>query len=314
MAGVGTIAYLGPPGTFTEEALLAQADLAARPALAMGTIPEVLRTVASEEVELGLVAIENSIEGTVSATMDALVFDLDLLIQREVVLDVHLNLLVPPGVGLGDIRRVVSFPHACAQCRNFLARALPHAEIAAANSTAEAARRVAAERSPGTAALATALAAKLYGLEVLAEAVEDHPANQTRFVVVGAKGVPPPTGHDRTSVVCFQSADRPGSLHAILGQFAARDINLTKVESRPTKGQLGRYCFVIDLEGHIADEAVADCLRDLHARLAAVKFLGSYPAGGDGGHHRRRNAQRAWSAADAWLEGLRAQIRAPERH
>src|SRR5205823_4757632 len=123
------------------------------------------------------------------------------------------------------------------------------------------------------------LAGKLYGLEVLAADVEDHPDNATRFVVVSRPdaGIPPPTGHDRTSIVCFQHADRPGSLHAILGQFSARNLNLTKLESRPTKRSLGEYCFIIDLEGHVDDEVVADCLRDLHAQLESLKFLGSYP-------------------------------------
>ena len=116
------------------------------------------------------------------------------------------------------------------------------------------------------------------------------------------------SGHDRTSIVCFQHADRPGSLHAILGQFSARNINLTKLESRPTKRRLGHYCFIIDLEGHVDDEVVADCLRDLHAQLAGVKFLGSYPAAGEHGPARRRDAEAAWRSADAWIASLRGQI------
>ncbi|MGH9180701.1 MAG: prephenate dehydratase, partial [Acidimicrobiales bacterium] len=129
------------------------------------------------------------------------------------------------------------------------------------------------------------------------------------FVLVAPSGVPAATGHDKTSIVCFQDADRPGSLHAILGQFSARNINLTKLESRPTKQGLGDYCFVIDLEGHLADEVVADCLRDLHAQLPAMKFLGSYPAAGDQGPALRRDANAAWRAADDWLAGLRDQLR-----
>jgi prephenate dehydratase len=144
---------------------------------------------------------------------------------------------------------------------------------------------------------------------VVASDIDDHTGNATRFVVVAASGVPAPTGHDKTSIVCFQSADRPGSLHGILGQFTARNINLTKLESRPTKHTLGDYCFIIDLEGHVDDEVVADCLRDLHAQLANVKFLGSYPAAGDHGPALRRDAELAWRGADEWISSLRAQVR-----
>ncbi len=142
----------------------------------------------------------------------------------------------------------------------------------------------------------------------MAEDVEDHPENQTRFVAVARDRVPGPTGHDKTSIVCFQRADHPGSLHGILGQFAARNINLSKLESRPSKQGLGDYCFVIDMRGHLGDEVIADCLRDLHVGLAGVKFLGSYPAGGDHGVAVRREADAAWQAADGWLRGLRATI------
>jgi prephenate dehydratase len=300
-----TVGFLGPPGTFTEEALLGQPDLARAQLVAMATIGEALAAAHDGTVEAAFVPIENSIEGTVSATLDHLVFDADLLIQREVVLDVHLQLIAPPGTAMADVRRVVSFPHASAQCRGFLQRALPAAEIVASNSTAEAARLVGEERPAATAALAPSLAAQLYGLEVLAAAVEDHAGNQTRFVLVAPRRVPPPTGHDRTSVVCFQRSDRPGSLHQILGQFAARSINLSKLESRPTKRGLGNYCFVIDLWGHVADEVVGDCLRELHMELAEVKFLGSYPAASEQGPELRREIEAARAAADRWLGGLR---------
>src|SRR5690606_25038593 len=151
---------------------------------------------------------------------------------------------------------------ATAQCRTFLQRELAGVEQLEVASTAEAARRVAGEDNDGhTAAIAPAVAAKLYGLDVLANDIEDHPDNATRFVVVAREGIPAPTGHDKTSIVVFQRANRPGSLLAILQEFAARSIDLTKLESRPTKKGLGQYCFLIDLEGHIADEVVADCLR-----------------------------------------------------
>jgi prephenate dehydratase len=211
---------------------------------------------------------------------------------------------------------VVSIPHAIGQCRSFFAANLPGVEEMAANSTAEAVRLVGEERPPGTAALGPALAAKLYGLEVLAADIEDHDDNRTRFVLVarpGPRSIPAPSGHDKTSIVCFQKVDAPGSLHAILGQFSARSLNLTKLESRPTKRGLGQYCFIIDLEGHVDDEVVADCLRDLHAQVATVKFLGSYPAAGEHGPAIRRDAEASWRMADDWVVGLRAQICPPEQ-
>ncbi len=303
------VAYLGPPGTFTEEALLGQPDLADADLVAMKSMPEVLAATAAGDVDLGFVALENSIEGSVLLVLDRLVFDHDLVIQREAVLTIRQNVLGPPGMALSDVRRVVSFPDAMAQCRRFFAQSLPDVEIVAANSTAGAVREVAESRPPGTAALGAALAAKLYGLEVVAADVEDTPdANQTRFVVVARSGIPAPTGHDKTSIVCFQRDDRPGSLHAILGQFTARNINLTKLESRPTKHSLGDYCFIIDLEGHVDDEVVADCLRDLRVQLAGVKFLGSYPAAGEHGPTIRRDAEAAWKSADEWIASLRGQV------
>ncbi len=302
------IAFLGPHGTFTEEALLAQPDLAAAELVTMRSMPEVLAATAAGDADLGFVAIENSIEGTVLMVLDALVFEHHLLIQREVVMNISQNLLGPPGMTLDDVRRVVSFPDAMAQCRAFFTKNLPDVEVVAANSTAEAVRSVGEAPVDGTAALGSALAGKLYGLEVLAPDVEDHPDNQTRFVVVARAGIPAPTGHDKTSIVCFQREDHPGSLHAMLGQFSARSINLTKLESRPTKHSLGDYCFVIDLEGHVDDEVVADCLRDLHATLAGIKFLGSYPAAGDHGPALRRSAEASWRAADEWIASLRAQV------
>lgn len=301
--------FLGPHGTFTEEALLGEADLAGAELVPLGTIGELLTRVGRGELYAACVPIENAIEGTVNATMDALVFDTEVLIQREIVLPVHLDLLCLPGSDLGAIRRVLSHPHANAQCRRYLADTLPGVSVEAANSTADAARLVAEQGDAGVAAIAPGLAAKLYGLEVLASRIEDHEDNETRFVVVMREGVPAPSGHDKTSVVCFQSSDHPGSLHGILGQFSARDINLTKLESRPTKRGLGDYCFVIDFEGHVDDEVVAACLRDLHSSLPRVKFLGSYPVAGTAEDAKaRRDAGESRRAADSWVAGLRAGV------
>jgi prephenate dehydratase len=306
------VGFLGPFGTFTEQALLTQADLAEAELVPLESIPDVLTATGAGEVDLGFVPLENSIEGTVNVTLDILAFEADLLIQREVVINVHLQLLAPRGVALDEVKTVVSFPQATAQVRGFLDRTVPGATTTAANSTAEAARSVGEQREPGVAAVGTAVAAELYGLEVLAAEIQDHPENQTRFVVVAPRtaGVPAPTGHDKTSIVCFQQTDRPGSLLAMLQEFAARAINLTKLESRPTKRSLGDYCFFIDFSGHVVDELVADCLRNLRAKQAEVKFLGSYPVAGEADAHARREAAgRAWRDAGEWIDDLRERVR-----
>jgi prephenate dehydratase len=305
---VTRVSFLGPHGTFAEEAVLTQPDLAALDIVPERSVPEVIAAVERGDSELGVVPIENSIEGTVTVTLDTLAFDSELLVQREVDLPISLNLCAPAGTKLAGVRTVLSHPHANAQCRAWLLKNLPDAEVVATNSTAEAARQV-ADDGEGLAAVGTAFAARLYGLEVLAAEIEDHPENLTRFVVVG-RGVPGPTGHDKTSIVCFQREDRPGSLLAILQEFAARSINLTKLESRPTKKTLGDYCFFIDFAGHIGDELVADCLRNLVAKQAHVKFLGSYPvAGAEDAHERRREVGEAWRTAVDWVESLRTQVR-----
>ncbi len=310
--GTRRIGFLGPEGTFTEEALLSEADYASSQIIPFASLGEVLESVEDRRVDLGFVPMENAIEGTVRDIIDSLIFDVELRIQREVVLDVHLHLMAPPGTKLADVERVASIPVATAQCRAFLTQRLPRADSLATNSTAEAARLL-GESDPlmtarPTAAIAPRLAAKLYGLEILVEDIEDHPENQTRFVSLAKSGIPAPTGHDRTSIACFQNSDHPGSLYGILGQFAARNINLSKLESRPTKRALGEYCFIIDFEGHIADAVVSDCLRDLHAGLAGVKFLGSYPAAGPRGPAIRREVDSSLRQAGQWIDGLHAEI------
>jgi prephenate dehydratase len=306
------VGYLGPRGTFAEEALLTQPDLAAGEAVPFRDVPHVITAVEQGEVDLGLVPIENSIEGSINVTLDTLAFDTELLVQREVDLPISLHLCAPAGTRLEDITTVVSHPNPLGQTRVWMAKHLPDAVPVAANSTAEAARQVAKSRKKGMASIGTRAGAANAGLEIILSDIIDHPENQTRFVLVGY-GVPAPTGHDKTSVVCFQRQDRPGSLLAILQEFAARAINITKLESRPTKRDLGDYCFFIDFEGHLDDELVADCLRNLAAKQAKVKFLGSYPVAGAGGHVHRHAANKAWKDANAWLGSLRAQIRPEER-
>jgi prephenate dehydratase len=200
---------------------------------------------------------------------------------------------------------VRSYVHALAQCRGYLHDL--DVTIDQTTSTSQAAREVAAS-SEAWAAVASSLAGELFGLVALATDIEDHPGNATRFVVVARDRVAAPTGHDRTTIVCFQDADRPGSLYGILGRFAARDINLTKLESRPTKRGLGDYCFVIEFEGHVADDVVADCLADLQAHLARVKFLGSYPVTGADATDRRQEVAQARRSADEWIREIRSRI------
>jgi prephenate dehydratase len=266
-------AFLGPVGTHSHSALLAfdGDDVEAIP---YPTIGEVFTAVERGKADAGLVPIENSVEGSVNATLDALAFDSDLEIQREAVRDIHHALCVAPGVGLADIKRIVSHPQALAQSRRWITEHLLGKPVAAATSTADAVRMAVEE--PGTAAIGSEFAAQTYGAEVLFDAIEDYAGNQTRFVVVG-RGIHERTGQDKTSLALFMTADRPGTLHMILSEFAYGCINLTKIQSRPTRKALGDYMFFIDLAGHIEDENVRLALDCLRLKLRRVKVLGSYP-------------------------------------
>ena len=303
------VGFFGPFGTFTEQAVRSQPDLAGEELVAFPSVPDVLDAVAGGDADCGVVPIENSIEGVVNFTQDALCFDYELLITREVVLDIELCLLGVAGQRLSEVKQVLSIPVATAQCHRFLREQLPDAEVRPAASTAEAARLVAEAAGPGTVAISPRVAADLYGLDVLAADLADHGGNQTRFVLVARDGIPAPTGHDRTAMVVYQRANEPGSLISILQEFAARRINLTNLISRPTKrGGLGDYCFVIYAEGHIDDELLADALRDLHAKQGAVKFFGSYPAAGERAASAREHADARWRKADDWVSSLRRRI------
>ena len=304
------IAFLGPFGTFTEQALRTQADLAAGELVAHRTVPSVLESVSSGEADWGFVPIENSIEGMVNFTLDALAFDHDLHIVREVVLDIHLCLVAQPGVPIEAITEVHSIAIATAQCHRFLSDRLPNASVVPAPSTAAAAQSVAeADPAGHLAAIAPRVAAERYGLDVLVDSVEDHPDNQTRFVVVSRGGIPAPTGHDRTALVVYQRADEPGSLISILQEFAARRINLSNLISRPTKhGGLGDYCFILFAEGHVADDLLADAMRALHAKQGSVKFFGSWPRADGEPHEARAHADARWRQADDWVNALRASV------
>jgi prephenate dehydratase len=300
------IAFLGPFGTFTEQALRTQPDLGRAELIPCRTVPDVLDAVTNGDADAGFVPIENSIEGMVNFTLDALAFDHELLIVREVVLDIHLCLAARPGVRIDDVKEILSIPVATAQCHRYLREYLPDADVRSVSSTAGAAQLVADDPSPNLAAIAPRIAAEHYGLEVLAHDIEDHDDDQTRFVVVRRSGIPEPTGHDRTALVVYQRADEPGSLISILQEFAARRLNLSNLISRPTKhGGLGDYCFIIFADGHVADDLVADAMRALHAKQGAVKFFGSWPRADDQAHDARVHADERWRLADDWIDAIR---------
>lgn len=273
------IGFLGPRGTFTEEALLATVKIDEKDLVPYSTEPDVIHAVERGEVEKGIVPIENSIEGSVNATLDVLAFEASLLIERETVIPISHYLVAQHGVKKEDIRTVISHPQATAQCRLYLSANLPGAIVHAANSTAEAVKTV-ADAGPkdgqAMAAIGPRLAAELYGLETIDSNIGDFESNKTRFVIVGREPAAP-TGHDKTSIVCFIYEDRPGSLLQILQEFAHRYINLTKIQSRPTRKALGEYCFFIDVEGHQEDAQVAQALSCLRCKIRQVKVLGSYP-------------------------------------
>lgn len=308
-SAVERVGFFGPFGTFTQQALLSQPDLVEAEHVAFRTVPDVLDAVEQGEVDVGVVPIENSIEGMVNFTQDALAFDHDLLIQREIVIDIEHCLLAKPGVALADVREVYSIPVATAQCHRYLREQLPDAEIRAAYSTADAARLVSESEARDAAALGPRVAATVYGLDVVAADIADHDGNQTRFVVVAREGVPAPSGNDKTALVIYQRADEPGSLVSILQEFTARRINLSNLTSRPTKaGGLGDYCFIVYAESHVADELLADTMRALHAKHGGVKFLGSYPAAGDHAETTREHADARWREADDWVRDIQRSV------
>jgi prephenate dehydratase len=276
-------AYLGPRGTFTEAAVrLLQArrpegQLASEhDAAPCASIQTTLDAVRSGQAALGVVPIESSVEGAVTATLDELAVGTELVICAEVLVPVEFALLARPGTELGDVKMVGGHPIAQPQCRRWLAANLPHAEWLPAASNSDAARQVAEGQLD--AALAGVFAAELYGLVALATDVHDRDDAVTRFVAVRLPGAPPvPTSADKTSVVAFLADDHPGALMDILGQFAFRGVNLTRIESRPTGDGIGRYCFFIDCEGHVAQARVGEALMGLHRVCSDVRFLGSYP-------------------------------------
>jgi len=269
------IGFLGPRGTYTEEALRKLLSVDEEDLVPYPTEADVIKAVERGEVAKGMVPIENSIEGSVNATLDVLAFDVNLFIEREIVIPISHNLVARPGVKLEDVTTVISHPQALAQCRGYITDKLASADIELASSTAGAVKLV-SEQNGTLAAIGPRLAAQMYGLEILDEGIEDFEENQTRFVLVGKESAPR-TGNDKTSIVCFIFEDRPGSLLQILQEFAYRYVNLTKIQSRPTRKALGDYCFFIDLIGHMEDEVVVSVLKCLKCKIRDIKVLGSYP-------------------------------------
>ncbi|GIW15572.1 MAG: prephenate dehydratase [Tepidiforma sp.] len=267
------IAYLGPPGTFGELAAM-QYDPAAE-LMPFPSHAAVAAAVESGMADLGVVAIENLINGSVQETLDILIHETDLQIQAELVVPVRHNLVAKPGTRPADVRVIYSHPQALGQCRKFLERCFPHAQAEAALSTTEAVE-LALRRNGDAAAIATERAAQLLGAEVLARDIQDSENNVTRFLVLG-RGLPAPTGRDRTSIAFTFAEDRPGALASVLNAFAAANINCTKIESRPTKATFGEYVFLIDFEGHQQDPAVRDVLERIRPLCAELKVFGSYP-------------------------------------
>ncbi|MBW0015169.1 prephenate dehydratase [Mycobacterium sp.] len=300
------IAYLGPQGTFTEAALLQLTaaglvpDQGSDPVtpLPFDSTPAALNAVRDGEADYACVPIENSIEGSVIPTLDSLSIGSPVQVFAETTLDVTFSIVVKPGRDAADVRSLAGFPVAVAQVRQWLAAHLPAAELRPAYSNADAARQVA--HGQADAGVTSSLAAAHWGLATLADGVVDEPNARTRFVLVGLPGPPPArTGADRTSVI-FRIDNVPGALLTALAEFSIRGIDLTRIESRPTRTELGTYVFFADCVGHIDDDAVAEALKALHRRCADVRYLGSWPTGTAAGVPPPATEQ-----ASRWLAGLR---------
>ncbi|HTR71186.1 MAG TPA: prephenate dehydratase [Mycobacteriales bacterium] len=298
-------AYLGPRGTFSEQALRSLPAAAGAELVPCVSVADALDSVRRDEVTAALVPLENSVEGSVSETLDELAGGTPLQIVQEVQLSVSFSLLVRTGTTLADIATITTIPHAEAQVRGWLRSTLPDARFIAASSTAEGAHAVAAGHAD--AAVAAPLAAEQYDLEILADDIADHTGAVTRFVLVAPPGPPPPpTGADRTSLVAYIADDHPGALLELLTELAVRGVNLTRIESRPTGVGLGRYCFSIDAEGHISLARVAEALAALRRICADVRYLGSYPtADGSVPNERRGTADADFVDAQAWIDRIR---------
>lgn len=303
-----TIGYLGPEGTFSEAALLQllETQNVDSPVEAFGSVTSALQAVRDRSVAAALVPIENSVEGMVPATLDELAAGEPLMISAEIVLPVQFHVWVRPGTQLSDIKRLTTHPHAQAQCRGWLHEHLPRAEVAPAMSTASAAASV-AEGQLFDAAIAAPWAGARLGLVPVATDIADNPDATTRFVLVAPQADPPPaTGADKTTLMLYMRQDHPGALLEILTEFAVRGVNLTLIQSRPTKKVMGDYFFTVDCEGHVADARVGEALAGLHRLCAQVRFLGSYARhDGKAPLMRRGTTNEDFAESQQWLRGVR---------
>ncbi|MDX6681785.1 MAG: prephenate dehydratase [Solirubrobacteraceae bacterium] len=275
------LGYLGPAGTFSEEAVRCAPDAAGAELVALRTVRDTVMAVHEGAVQRAIVPIENSLEGPIGVTLDTLAEEHDVTIVGELVLAVSPCLIAREPLELGAIERVVSHPQPLAQCARFLRDRLPAAEVVAVASTAEAVRMVAAEPAPW-AALGTRRAAEIYGATVLADGAEDEPGNATRFVWLARTPAPPdPSLACKTSLAFWGAGDAsPGWLVRCLSEFAFRGVNLTKIESRPMRAQLGHYRFFVDCDGDAREPPVADAVAGLQVHCERVRVLGSYPVAG----------------------------------
>lgn len=300
------IAYLGPQGTFTEQALgLFRHQLNAPDArsLPVASPAAAIDLVRAGEADYACVAIENSVDGPVTPTFDALGSGEGVQIYREVDLDIAFAIMVRPGTDPSQIRSVSTHPVAFQQVKGWLAEHVPGAEFVPASSNAAAAVEVAEGRAD--AAAAPLVAAALHGLEVIAEGVADHAGARTRFALVGPRGpVPQPTGNDRTAVV-FSLPNEPGTLVTALQEFAVRGVDMARIESRPTREQFGTYHFHVTLVGHIADSPVAEALKALYLRSPDLRFVGSWPAAEGTAAGAGQPSHDAHHRAEAWLRAAR---------
>ncbi len=269
-----TTAFLGPRGTFSEDAALLRTN--SEGLIAFSTFPALVSAVETGLADEAVLPIENSIEGSINTTLDLLIHETSLHIVGELVVPVRHFLITRPGTKLEDIRVVTSHPQPFGQCRRFLDRCLPGVEEVASLSTSTAVKEVAEGTDDHRAAIGTMRAAELYGGVILARDIQDNRANVTRFVVLAPEEMPP-TGDDKTSLGFRIKENVPGALHAVLSEFAAANIQLTKIESRPTKGWLGDYVFLIDFEGHQDDTLIAPVLDRVTKACSMVKIFGSYP-------------------------------------